>query len=66
MANKPVFGVAICPKCHKRNPIIWNGNFRWRCVYCHTEFKVKRQHLLDVESMNAKPKEEKPDVDSKM
>lgn len=50
MANKPVFGVAICPKCHNRQPIFWNGNFRWRCLNCYTEFKVKRQHLLDVES----------------
>lgn len=61
MANKPVLGVAICPKCHKRNPIIWNGNFTWRCLYCRTEFKVKRQKLLDVESMNGKAREEKTD-----
>lgn len=57
MANKPVFGVAICPKCHKRNPIFWNGNFVWQCVHCYTVFKVKRQKLLDVESLQARPTE---------
>lgn len=57
MANKPVFGVAICPKCHKRNPIFWNGNFLLRCLHCYTEFKVKRQKLLNVEPVNYKPRE---------
>lgn len=54
MAKKPVFGVAICPKCHNKQPIYWNGNFVWRCVNCYTEFKIKRQKLLNVESMNHK------------
>lgn len=58
MANKPVLGVAICPKCLKRNPIIWNGNFMWRCLYCHTDFKVKRQKLLNVEPLHHKTKGE--------
>lgn len=64
MAKKPVLGVAICPKCHKRNPIFWNGNFVWRCVHCYTEFEVKRQKLLNVESVNHKSsREEKQDAE---
>ena len=58
MANKPVLGVAICPKCHNKQPIIWNGNFVWRCLNCYTKFKVKRQKLLDVESVNYKSNKE--------
>ena len=58
MANKPVFGVAICPKCHKRNPIFWNGNYKHKCFSCYTVFKLKRQNLLDVESVNYKPNKE--------
>jgi len=58
MANKPVFGVAICPKCHKNLPIYWNGNFKYRCIYCYTDFKVKRQKLSNVESPNHKSSKE--------
>ena len=62
MANKPVFGVAICPKCHNRQPIFWNGNFMWRCLNCYTVFKVKRQKLLNVETAPMPlPREEKTD-----
>ena len=48
MANKPVFGVVICPYCKVRNPIIWDGNFRYSCCLCHKTFNVKRQKLKDV------------------
>ena len=49
MANKPVFGVAVCPFCAGRNPVAWNGNFRYRCLHCCKEFSVKRQKLQNVE-----------------
>lgn len=48
MANKPVLGVAICPYCKQRNPLIWNGNFRHYCINCKKGFNVKRQKLIDV------------------
>lgn len=48
MANNPVLGVAICPYCKERNPLIWNGNFRYPCYRCHKTFSVKRQKLKDV------------------
>lgn len=64
MANKPVFGVAICPNCHSGQPILWNGNFVWKCLNCHTKFKVKRQKLSMVESVGYKPnREEKVDAE---
>ena len=50
MANKPVFGMAKCPYCSKGNPVFWNGNFEWKCVYCGKKFKVTRQKLAKVES----------------
>lgn len=49
MANKPCFGVAICPYCKSRNPIFWNGNYRHKCFKCSKPFNIKRQKLTDVE-----------------
>lgn len=49
MANNPVFGVAVCPFCNKNNPLIWNGNFKWKCMHCKSTFKVRRQKLKHVE-----------------
>lgn len=48
MANKPVMGVATCPKCGKDNPLVWNGNYIFRCIHCCFRFRVKRQKLKKV------------------
>lgn len=53
--SNPVMGVAICPYCEGRNPLIWNGNIKWTCNYCYKRFNVKRQKLQNVKSIN-KPK----------
>lgn len=47
MANRPVIGMSICPKCNFRNTIIWNGNFKFTCFKCGKKYQVKRQKLLD-------------------
>lgn len=49
MANKPVFGTAICPYCKAENQLFWNGNFRCGCFTCHKTFRVKRQKLKNVQ-----------------
>jgi len=50
MANKPVFGLAKCPHCGHKNPVLWNGNMRWKCFSCGKLFSVKRQKLERVQA----------------
>ncbi len=50
MANKPVFGLAKCPYCGRKNPVFWNGNLRWKCLSCGKLFSVKRQKLERVQA----------------
>ena len=45
MANAPVIGIAVCPKCGGNNPVIWDGNREHICVHCRKPFKLKRQKL---------------------
>ena len=52
--NNPVLGVAICPFCKSRNPIIWAGNFKHTCFHCNKKFNVHRQKLLNVQSITRK------------
>ena len=54
MANKPVLGVAVCPYCKAKNPVIWDGNFKYPCWHCHKDFKVKRQKLKNVQPVKMK------------
>lgn len=54
MANNPVMGVAICPFCKAKNPVIWDGNFKYPCMQCHKDFKVKRQKLKNVQPVKMK------------
>lgn len=54
MANKPVFGTVICPYCKANNPVMWNGNFKFPCIRCHKDFRVKRQKLKNVQPIKAK------------
>lgn len=49
MANNPVIGIAVCPFCGGKNVVVWNGNFKYPCFYCHKTFRVKRQKLRNVE-----------------
>ena len=49
MANKPVFGTAVCPFCKTNNIVIWDGNFKKPCWHCHKTFKIKRQKLKNVQ-----------------
>lgn len=49
MANKPVLGLATCPYCGTKNPVIWNGNFKYPCAKCERQFLVKRQKLRNVQ-----------------
>lgn len=46
MANKPILGMYICPKCKARCPVFWNGNMENKCVSCGEVFKAKRQKIL--------------------
>ena len=49
MANKPVLGMAVCPYCGSKVPVIWNGNFKIPCLYCRKKFHVKRQKLKNIQ-----------------
>ena len=51
MANNPVLGIATCPYCKAKNPVAWNGNFKYPCMQCHREFRVKRQKLQNVQPL---------------
>jgi hypothetical protein len=56
MANKPVFGTAICPYCKGKNAVFWNGNCRIPCLYCYKDFKIKRQKLKNVRHLKVYPR----------
>ncbi len=51
MANNPVIGIAVCPFCGGKNVVVWDGNFKFQCHYCHRTFKVKRQKLRNVKAI---------------
>lgn len=51
MANNPCLGVAVCPYCRGNNPVVWNGNRNWKCLYCGVVFRIKRQKLKNVERL---------------
>lgn len=51
MANRPVLGNATCPRCNGKNPVVWNGNFKYPCMHCGKKFEVKRQKLTRVEPL---------------
>lgn len=49
MANRPCFGLIVCPYCRHKNAVFWNGNCRTQCYYCQRKFKVSRQKLTSVQ-----------------
>ena len=57
MANKPVLGLALCPRCGTQNPVVWNGNRKHRCMHCGKAFQIKRQKLRNVMPIRV-PKED--------
>lgn len=54
MANNPVMGMVTCPYCKAKIPVVWNGNFKFRCIYCHKDFRIKRQKLKNVQPIHVK------------
>lgn len=51
MANKPVFGISTCPYCNNKVPVVWNGNYKYKCLNCNKTYKIQRTKLTNVESV---------------